>query len=127
MEFLKKFVKTYLDADTSHECEVEIISGAGGGQMAQISSITYNAGTYTITLAEAMDGVASGYKSDIIIDNWKVLKNDKDESYISSSNTRGWEEFPIATPSKWTMFKVEFRGSETTLEELSIPSNNQHQ
>ena len=119
-------VKTFLDADASNECEIEIINGAGAGQMCQISSISEAGGTYTINLSEDIEGASSGRVCDILINNWKLLKTSNDESYISSSNTRGWEEFPITTTSKHALFKIEFRGDETTLEEFTI-INKKHQ
>lgn len=111
-------IKTFLDADVLNQCEVEIIAGAGAGQMAQISSIDYAGGTYTIVLAEELDGAVSGNKCYISIDNWKLLKTTGGSSAITSSNTKGWEEFPVATSSKWIMFKIELRGDETTIEEF---------
>lgn len=107
-------VKEYLDADTTRECEAEIISGAGAGQMAQISTITENSGTYTVQLAEDIDGAASGRVCDVCIDNWKKWGE------IDSSNIKGWDQFQVPVTSKWVKFKTEFRGVETTLEELII-------
>ena len=121
-------IKTYLDADTSNECEVEIISGAGAGSMAQISSISLNTGTYTVTLAEDIDGATSGYMCNVSIDNWKLLRTTADESEISYNNTKGWEEFPMpehSNASKWVMFKVETRGSDTKIEDLLIINKTQ--
>lgn len=115
----------YLAADPKNECEVEIISGAGAGQMAQIASLTLNAGIYTVTLTEAIDGATAGYTCDILIDNWKLLKTTKNESYISSVNSKGWEEFSVATSSKWGLFKIEVRGDETTLEEFQSVNDPQ--
>ena len=107
-------VESFINNDGG-ECECEIIAGAGAGQMAQISSISVLNGTYTVNLAEEMDGAESGYICDILIENWKKLGE------INDTETNGWEEFPIATSSKWVMFKVEFRGDEDlTLEELQI-------
>lgn len=121
-------VKTYLDSDTNNECEVEVISGAGAGSMAQISSISENTGTYTVTLAEEIVGAESGNVCNVSIDNWKLLKTDANDSEISYNNTKGWEEFPLpenSNSSKWVMFKVELRGSETKIEELLIINKTQ--
>jgi hypothetical protein len=107
-------VKAYLDANEANECELEVISGGGAGQMAQITSITENAGTYTIELAEELDGAVNGYVCDIIIDNWKKLLE------ITSENNRGWETILVNEPSKWAKFKVEMRGVEVTIEEFQI-------
>jgi hypothetical protein len=118
-------VKSYLDADTTNQCEVEIISGAGAGQMAQISSISTDGTNYAVTLSDTIKGATSGYFCDISIDNWKLLKTDQDESEVTYLDTQGYKEFPLATSSKWILVKVEFRGSETTLEELKIVNDTQ--
>lgn len=104
---------TYLQT-SGNECECEIIWGAGAGQMPQISTISVNAGTYTVTLAESVDGVTSGNVCGIIIDNWKKFQT------ITSSDSNGWLQIPIARTSKWHKFKVELRGVETTVEELQV-------
>lgn len=96
------------------ECECEITAGAGAGQMAQISSISYLSGTYTVNLAEEILGAASGNYCDIIIDNWKKIGE------ITSSNSLGYQEFPIEKPSKWLKIKVELRGVDVAIEELQI-------
>lgn len=111
-------VSTYL-SDSTKECEVEIMNGAGAGQMAQISTISLNSGTYTITLAEEIEGAASGRKCGVIIDNWKKLDT------ITSADTLGYKETTYNIPSKWTKFKFELRGVETTIEEVQF--NNQTQ
>jgi hypothetical protein len=112
-------IKTYLDEDTERECEVEILSGAGAGQMAQISSITESLGTYTVNLAENVDGAVLNYKCDVLINNWKKLGE------IDSTNTQGWEEFAVATSSKWVKAKLEVRGVDTTIEEFLIINDTQ--
>jgi hypothetical protein len=104
---------TYMQ-DSNNSCEMEIIHGAGAGQMPQISSIEYSGGTYTITLSEAVEGVSSGNQCGIIIDNWKVFRT------ITSADSNGWVQIPIARTSKWHKFKVELRGVKTTIEELQV-------
>lgn len=111
-------VESYIN-DSDGECEVEIVNGAGAGQMAQISTITESSGTYTITLAEEIIGAASGYICDTIIDNWKKIGE------ITTSDTKGWMEFPINKSSKYIKLKVELRGSNTTVEELQLVNVNQ--
>lgn len=117
-------VESYIN-DNGGECEVEIISGAGAGQLAQIDTITENAGTYTITLSESIDGAANTYVCDISIDNWKLLKTKEDVAMVTSSDTLGYKEFPIATSSKWILLKTELRGSETCVEELELVNSTQ--
>ena len=104
---------TYMQT-SGNECEMEIISGAGAGQMPQISSIEYDGSTYTITLSEAVEGVTASNTCGIIIDNWKKFQT------ITSSDSNGWLQIPITQVSKWHKFKVELRGVKTTIEELQV-------
>lgn len=103
--------KTYIDAGGSLECE--ITSGAGGGQMSQVSEINYDSGTYSIVLEDSIIGASSGRLSTFIIDNWKVCDT-------IDENGQGYKEVPIATTSKWVQFKFELRGDRTTIEMLDI-------
>lgn len=103
--------------DDIHELECEIISGAGAGQMSQISSITYNAGTYTVTLSDEMLGVTNANQCNVIIDNWKMGATiDVDTLEIE----KGWQEIGIDSQSKDFKLKVILKGVETTIEELQI-------
>lgn len=111
-------VKTYLDANTGRECEVELISGAGAGQMSKISSITELNGTYTVILSDEIEGVAQNYKSDVKIDNWKTLGT------ITSSDDLGWKQFNIGEKSKWFKYKVIMSGTDIAIEEFSTSTNN---
>lgn len=112
-------VEAYLnDTDTAEEreCEVEIISGAGAGQLIQIDTIVEAAGTYTITLAEEAEGVSADDVCDILIDNWKeyaVITADSDE------NDEGALDVAIGTASKWHKFKVVLSGVDTKVEEFA--------
>lgn len=110
--------KSYLDSSPTAELEVEVISGAGAGQMAQVESITEENGVYSITLKDRLLGISSGNFCNIIIDNWKKIGE------IDSTNTDGWDEFDVASSSPWIKFKVELRGSGTTVEEFQFVSQN---
>ena len=111
---------TYLNADTINQLELEITSGAGAGQLSQITSIAYNAGTYTVTLTDELDGVANGNACNVIIDNWKKLG-----TITSANNDKGWEEFAVATNSKWILYKVIMKGVGITIEE-TLANNEKH-
>lgn len=104
---------TYLN-DEDGELECEIIAGAGAGQMSQISSITLNAGIYTVTLEDSIEGAANTYYLEAKIDNWKKL------GYITTSDSNGYKEFPIGVNSKWIKFKGILKGVLTTFEEMSF-------
>ena len=106
-------VYNYLQID-GNECEVEIVGGAGAGQMSQISTISYSAPTYTINLSDNIDGASSARVCDILVNNWKLLGT------IDYTNTDGWKEFAVNTSAKWVLTKIELRGYETTLEEADI-------
>lgn len=98
--------------DDGEELECEIISGAGAGVLAKISDISHSSGTYVVTLSENIDGASSGRYCDIIIDNWKVLDT------ITSTDTLGYKKIPVSENSPWVKFKIELRGSDTTIEEF---------
>lgn len=106
-------VETYLTNSTK-ACEVEIISGAGAGQMSQISTITENAGTYTITLVDEIEGVSASDTCNIKIENWKVLDT------ITVNDTKGYKEIPIANTGKFTKIKTIMKGTEIAIEELQV-------
>lgn len=108
---------TYMQT-SGNSLECEVINGAGAGSMPQVTSIAYNTGTYTITLAEAVIGAANTYYCNIILNNWIKLGE------ITSTDTDGFKEFPIALNSKWCKIKVILYGVETTLEELELVNGN---
>lgn len=99
---------------STEELELEILSGAGAGQMTKITSITENSGTYTITLSEELEGISANDVMYVKIDNWNVLDT------ITSADSENWKEIPLAKNSKWTKFKVVLEGSDISIEELQI-------
>lgn len=110
----------YLDADRNNELECEIVSGAGAGQMAQISSIVLNGSTYTVTLEESIEGATNGFNCNIIIDNWRLLKTKDNESELDSDNALGYGEFPAMDVSDSAMFKVILKGVKTAIRRSSV-------
>lgn len=116
---------TYLDT-AGNELECELIDGAGAGQMSQISSIVESGGTYTVTLSTELDGITIGYYSDILIENWKVLKTARNETLIDySSQTDGVSEFSVGNIGNWVKFKIILEGVETTISQIQIPTKSQ--
>lgn len=107
-------VVTYLDSSDDNECEVEIISGSGGGSISKISSITENAGVYTVTLADEIEGVSASDTCNVKIDNWKLLGT------ITSAEPHNWKELPIAMTEKFAKLKIIMEGTDVTIEELQI-------
>lgn len=109
-------------ADAVAGNEVEILSGAGAGFLAHISTITSNAGTYTITLDEAFDNYASGDVARAYFANWTKLK------VLTSSdaaNDLGYWSVDLGKQKNGKFFqvKIELRGIGVKIEELLI--NNQ--
>lgn len=107
--------KTYLDAGGS--LELELTAGAGAGQTVQISSISSNSGTYALELDESVIGITAGVKSYFIIDNWKILRT---VNSTDSDNTKGYSVIPITSSEKFIQFKIELRGSDTTIEDILL-------
>lgn len=104
---------------TENELECEITSGAGAGQVSQIASISLLAGTYTVTLADALEGAANGNFCNVLINNWKKLGE------VTPADMDGHKEFPIAESSKWCKIKAILYGVDTTIEELQLINKTQ--
>ena len=94
--------------------EVEFMSGVGAGSTAHITSLTDNAGTWTVVMDEVIRGAGSGKKSTCVFDKFIKLKE------ITSSNSDGLMEIPVAINSKWIQVKAELRGIDVTIEELQV-------
>jgi hypothetical protein len=104
--------KTYLASGGELECE--FIAGVGGGQMVKVDSISTDDNiTYSVVVAESVLGASAGLKSEFIINNWEVKRT------ITSSDISP-VGIPIGGIASWSQFKIELRGSETTIEELKI-------
>lgn len=105
---------SYFQTNPTKSLEAEIVAGAGAGQTATITNITVNAGVYTVTLKESLDGVSIGYLCDSIIDNWTFVKS------ITNAIGTLYDEVVVGKNSKWCKIKVELRGVDVILEELQI-------
>lgn len=106
--------KTFKDA--GGHLEMEILSGAGAGTMAQVVSIDEDNGVYSFVLDEPVLGASSGLQSHFILNNWEVIHT------ITNDDT-GYAEVPLAKKGKWLLLKLELRGYNTTIEELGIVNN----
>ena len=108
--------KTYLDAGGELECE--FVSGAGGGVMVKVTSISASDGTNaSVVLAEEVLGASSTLKSEFIIHNWEVLRTITNSD---ADHAEGVAKIPIGGASKFIQLKIELRGSDTTVEELGF-------
>lgn len=102
--------------------EVEFMSGAGAGQTAHVTSISENAGTWTVSVDESVRGASNGVKSTCIFDSFiklgtvTSLTQDINNIYIK----------PINEASKWIQIKIEMRGVDVTIEEMQV-INKTHQ
>jgi len=103
--------------------EVEIIAGVGSGHIAFISTITENAGTYTVTLDEAFPYAVSGDKLRYNVDNWKKVGQTITSS--SPNTSEGVYKVPVSKKSKFLQIKIEMRGVKVRIEELII-NNKDH-
>ncbi len=101
----------YLDT-AEGELECEIISGSGAGQLSQISSITESGGTYTVNLADELEGVAANDVCDVLIDSWEQV------GVITSDDVLGDVKLPIGASDKSFTTKVIMKGIDVTIEEI---------
>lgn len=108
---------TAISAGVNLECE--IIGGAGAGQLSQVTSMGFNAGTYTVTLTDAIEGATTSQLCDILLDNWTKIGE------ITSSDILPFKEFGTTIPSTWFKIKLELRGIDTTVEELTVNNVSQ--
>lgn len=99
-------------------CELEITAGAGGGNIQEISSIEYSAGTYTITIPDAVFGVSASDICHFKIDNWETIQT------VTSDNVDGIVSFNGGQPSKWVKYKVILIGDGVTIEETNIVNSS---
>ena len=101
--------------DDGGELECEFVQGAGAGQTVKISSIAESSGRYTLVFAEEVIGALAARRSHFSIDAWRVIGT------IDTNLTQdGYcvQGVNIDSSEKFVQFKIELRGSETTLEEL---------
>lgn len=109
---------TYMQT-SGNQLECEILTGAGAGQMSQITSIAYNGTTYTVTLDDEIEGVTTSNVCTFIIDNWKYADT------ITYTDTQGWKGIPVVTSSKYIYVKVIMQGNNIQTEGLQIVNKSQ--
>lgn len=101
--------------------EIEIITGAGAGQVAHVTSIDEAAGAITAVLDRSIKGVVAGDLSDVIGSNWRhVLPAITTDSETSDY---GYSEVPVDESSSVIEFKVQIEGYDTALEEFRFISS----
>ena len=108
-------------ADVAEGHEIEVIAGRASGCLAHVSSISVNAGTYTVNLDESLPEVAASDVSYVTADNW-VKKQVITSS--SETNAKGFASVPIASQDAvFHQLKVEVRGADFGIREIYVPSN----
>lgn len=98
--------------------EVYVILGDGSGCSAHISSMSSNAGTYTVNLTETILGVSNTETSTVRVDNWRQFAT-------VTNRTLDYHDFtvPTTTASRQLDILVELRvgaGSTVRIDQLII-------
>lgn len=116
--------KDYLDDNGDNELECEFISGAGAGQLEQITDIEESAGTYTVTVENSVVGGVNGNKCDILINNWKVF-----DTITSDDNATLYKQIQIGEASTELKSKCVTKGINVTIMEFKLinPSNEDNE
>lgn len=97
--------------------EIEVVAGAGAGQIAHVSSISESSGTYTVVLDESLIEVSAADKCYISANNWLKLKT---ITTSTATNNDGYADVAIGKNSKWIQFKIEMRGVDIKIEDLNV-------
>lgn len=107
--------------NAGHRDEIEVITGAGAGRLAHITSLDKSASTYTITVDQAIG--TAGSTATLRIDNWKLIDKTMDSSTeVERFGTSG-------EASSVAQFKIELRGAEgvPTIRETGITTTIKEQ
>lgn len=108
-----------LTAYQSNEAiEVEVLAGFGGGWIAQVASVTYENGTYSVELSEDIQGATTGMYSRVQFDNFKEAAR----ITATTQSPDGVFSCPIGKVGRWSQYKVELRGINTTIEDVTLVS-----
>lgn len=102
--------------------EIEITAGVGSGHLSHISSLTNNAGTWTVNLTEAFPFAVSGDEFYFIIDNWTYLNEFNTDT---PTNLDGYSECGINVQGQFLQLKIEMRGVGVRIKEIQV-ANQTH-
>jgi hypothetical protein len=119
---------TWVDADTFTSTdtqyanvlagdEVEVVQGAGSGYLAHVTSITVNAGTYTVNLDEAVKNISTSDTGRAVVSRWTKLTTLTSNTL---TNEDGYSEILVGVKSKSIQFKIELRGEDVEIEEILV-------
>jgi len=109
-------------ADAVAGDEVEVLSLAGAGLLAHISTIAENAGTYTVTIDDAFTEYVTGDYSKAIFRNFKKLLT---ITTSTPENDYGFKSVQIGAIGKFIQIKLEARGRQVKIEQLKIDNKYQ--
>lgn len=102
--------------------EIEFVRGAGAGYLAHVTSISVDAGTYTVEFDEEIRNFVANERGLAVFTKWQKLqtitKDDED-------NDIGYRAIRLAEKSKWAMFKIEVRGWDTSISDILIDNKPQ--
>lgn len=115
--------------------EVTVMTGDGAGSIANIVTITENAGTYTVTVDEAITAVTNGDVGKVIISNFHKIQqvvSTATEDGVNITSRYAKLSIPLAkssseqpAPSAWLELKVELRGENVRISEMNVLSETQ--
>lgn len=92
-------VSAYYDSTNSIGYEVEVLQGKGSGKCAQITAISENAGTYTVTVDEDFTGVSAAGTSKARFQKWIKGK-------VEDRQGADLLDVTLKEKSNWIQFKV---------------------
>jgi hypothetical protein len=98
--------------------EIMVLFGNGAGSTAHITTIVNNAGTYTVTVDEAITGISATNEGWIMVNNWKKVG-----TQIDYNDTFGYKRIPLEIrDATWFQVKVELRGEggKVAIEQLQL-------
>jgi hypothetical protein len=117
-------VKTNFDAGIGYESR--ILYGDGSGVISQITGITVNAGTYTITVDTAHNQTPTN-TAVARLENWEKV-----DTITDADNNIQFKQIPIGKESNWIQYKFVLNGTETSLNKHNpvinriVSVSNQH-
>lgn len=114
--------------------EVTVITGDGAGSTVNISTITENTGTYTVTVDEAVTAITASDVGKVAISNFQRMSPTISEATIDNVQVFARHAkivFPFDTedsqsaPSEWVEVKMEVRGENVRISQFIVLSETQ--
>jgi hypothetical protein len=104
-------------SDANEGDEVTILTGGGAGLLAHITSITVNAGVYTVVLDENYEDYQAGDKGTAVFSKFQKLLTITKES---EQNLDGFISKQMDIRGAFIQVKIEMRGINVSIEEIGI-------